>query len=55
MPRALLTLDHAQCLRIDKGPQTAADMATDTWNKLRVFVWTAQVQAACRVRRQGAC
>lgn len=48
--RVLLSLVHAQCLRMDRGPQTAADMATDTSNKLPTSYrtgWCRHAEALC--------
>ncbi|MEU7399320.1 MULTISPECIES: hypothetical protein [Streptomyces] len=53
MTRALLALDHAQCLRIDKDPQGAADMATDVWNELPTGFRTGLVQTRAEALRNA--
>ncbi|WP_033309244.1 transcriptional regulator [Streptomyces iakyrus] len=53
MTRALLALDLAQCLRIDKDPQGAADMATDVWNELPTGFRTGLVQTRAEALRNA--
>lgn len=53
MTRALIALDHAKCLRIDKDPQAAAEMATATWSSLPAGYRTGLVRTRAEALRDA--